>query len=405
MEWLTGWNYRKKIRIKGVGGVGTGYQILLKVGESSGAFDYDFHLEGHSENFPFGKNHSGDLRFVSSDQKSLFPIWVEKVEGTAPNRTAYVWIKILSSLDNDMDIYCYYGNANADNVSNGDAVFGFFDDFDGDSLDTSKWKLYGSVSLSVSSEGLTCTAGAHTFGGIKTKFPFVSRNIAFEAKGQLHTADSITMCVTDYSPTDNPWWTKEWYRIHFQDTRYFLFQRFTDVDGGVVSLYQDNINPSIKYRVIGLLIGDTTITYSRDYVSQSIDTCQFEINDSLWLNLTVWDRGSGTYNWVRVRKYVSSEPSFYFADTEEVCPVIVFGVACDKYGRPIIGKEVKVFVFDKDNGKLLGQTLTDHYGKWECQVPVSSGTKVVTLLILEGEYYGDVDIVGAGFHVTQEMES
>ena len=44
--WLSGWNYRKKITIAGSAGAGTNYQVLLKVGESSGASGADFNLNG-----------------------------------------------------------------------------------------------------------------------------------------------------------------------------------------------------------------------------------------------------------------------------------------------------------------------------------------------------------------------
>ena len=121
--WLTGWQYRKRITIQGQSGAGSGYQVLLKVGESSGASGYDFHVEGHSAKFPSDKNDSGDLRFTSSDEITLLPIWVEKVEGTSPNRVAYVWIKISDNLDNNVDIYCYYGNIDASNVSNVNNTF------------------------------------------------------------------------------------------------------------------------------------------------------------------------------------------------------------------------------------------------------------------------------------------
>jgi len=116
--WLSSdWQYRKKITIQGQSGAGTNYQVLLKVGESSGASGYDFHVEGHSANFPNDQNQSGDLRFTKSDGITLLNFWVEKVEGTSPNRVAYCWVKITDNLDNNVDIYCYYGNSNADNVS------------------------------------------------------------------------------------------------------------------------------------------------------------------------------------------------------------------------------------------------------------------------------------------------
>ena len=117
MGLLTDWQYRKKITISGSSGAGTNYQVLLKVGESSGASGCDFHVEGHSANFPSDTNNSGDLRFTDNDGTTLLSFWVEKVEGTSPNRTAYVWVKIADSLDSSQDVYCYYGNASASNVS------------------------------------------------------------------------------------------------------------------------------------------------------------------------------------------------------------------------------------------------------------------------------------------------
>jgi len=114
---LSNWQYRKKLTIAGSSGAGTNYQVLLKVGESSGASGCDFHVEGHSANFPSDTNNSGDLRFTDNDGTTLLSFWVEKVEGTSPNRTAYVWVKVADNLDSSQDVYCYYGNASASNVS------------------------------------------------------------------------------------------------------------------------------------------------------------------------------------------------------------------------------------------------------------------------------------------------
>jgi hypothetical protein len=137
--WLTGWNYRKQINITGSSGAGTNYQVLLKIGESSGASGYDFHIGGNSANFPSGKNQGGDLRFTASDGTTLLDFWVEKVTGSSPNRVAYVWVKVSADLGSNQSIYCYYGNSSASNYSNGDNTFLLFDDFNGSSIDTNKW--------------------------------------------------------------------------------------------------------------------------------------------------------------------------------------------------------------------------------------------------------------------------
>jgi len=129
MAWLTGWTYRKKVTISGSTGAGTNYQVLLKVGESSGATGCNFHVEGHSAIFPSGPNNSGDLRFTASDGVTLLDFWVETVTGTAPSRIAYCWVEVSADLGTDQDVYCYYGNSAASNISNGPATFPFFEDF------------------------------------------------------------------------------------------------------------------------------------------------------------------------------------------------------------------------------------------------------------------------------------
>jgi len=122
-DWISGWNYRKKITISGSPGAGTNYQVLLKVGESAGATGAHFHVEGHSALFPSGQNDSGDLRFTDNDGITLLPFWVETVTGTSPNRVAYCWVKVAKDLSINRNIYCYYGNPNAENVSDITNIF------------------------------------------------------------------------------------------------------------------------------------------------------------------------------------------------------------------------------------------------------------------------------------------
>jgi hypothetical protein len=115
------WKYRKKITIGSEIGAGEGYQKLIKVGENEGASGCDFHLDNKSDKFPSYDN-SGDLRFTKDDGRTLLDCWIEKVEGDSPNRIAYVYVKIEDNLDEDVDIYCYYGNAEAENISDIDSV-------------------------------------------------------------------------------------------------------------------------------------------------------------------------------------------------------------------------------------------------------------------------------------------
>ena len=62
--------------------------------------------------------------------------WIENFT----NESAIIWVKVpFIPKTSNTTIYMYYGNPSATSESNGDAVFKFFDDFEGTSLDTSKW--------------------------------------------------------------------------------------------------------------------------------------------------------------------------------------------------------------------------------------------------------------------------
>jgi hypothetical protein len=69
-----------------------------------------------------------DIRFTASDGTTLLSYWIESytVSGSAT-----VWVKINDDLStNPTTIYIYYGNPNATSLSNGDAVFNYFDQGD-----------------------------------------------------------------------------------------------------------------------------------------------------------------------------------------------------------------------------------------------------------------------------------
>jgi hypothetical protein len=140
--WNSSCTYRQKITITGQAGAGPNYQVLLKIGETSGVSGANFSLYGHSLKFPSGKNVGGDLRFINKSDTTSLDFWVEDVSGTAPNRLAKVWVEVKDSLNSSTDIYCYYGNPSASNASNGTNTFNFFDNFDDNSIDASKWTTY-----------------------------------------------------------------------------------------------------------------------------------------------------------------------------------------------------------------------------------------------------------------------
>ena len=78
-----------------------------------------------------------------------FSYWIESVSGATPNQTATVWVKVTDSLDSNVSIYAYYGNASAtyNNSTGGNNTFIFFDDFSGDLSKWTKHKELGTITL------------------------------------------------------------------------------------------------------------------------------------------------------------------------------------------------------------------------------------------------------------------
>lgn len=96
-----------------------------------------------------------DLRF-SDIRGNPLNYWIEAVSAGA----VLVWVELPAL---DTKIHYYYGNGAAKSASNGDNTFEFFDDFQGNALDTNKWTPAttgnGAITVSNGSVRLSATSG------------------------------------------------------------------------------------------------------------------------------------------------------------------------------------------------------------------------------------------------------
>jgi autotransporter-associated beta strand protein len=171
-QWLAGYQFRKPLAINAGSGAGTGCQVLVRVGESSGASGCDLHLEGHAMNFP------SDVRFTDNDGTTELGHWLEVTTGSAPNRTATFWVKVNDNLDSAQSVWTYYGKSAGATGSSGDAAFSFFDDFSGSAIDGGKWTIDNATGWSVSGGELR---GTNTSGRIRSQTAF-SSGVILETK-------------------------------------------------------------------------------------------------------------------------------------------------------------------------------------------------------------------------------
>ncbi len=205
MSWLSGYQYRKLITISGSAGAGTGYQVLLRVGESANA-DADFHLEGHALNFP------NDIRFTAADGVTELAHWLEKVEGVAPDRTAYFWVKVEDSLDSDVFIYCYYGQEGGVSGSDGFSTFLFFDDFNNQDLTTPvNWSVV-SGSPEEGLDGRLYLPGATAPAAVQTQFATTLTSLSWRFKTDIpDTSKELSTQIAFYSDSSlSNCWRLRW---------------------------------------------------------------------------------------------------------------------------------------------------------------------------------------------------
>ena len=431
MSWLSGWSYRKLITISGSSGAGSGYQVLLKVGESSGASGYDFQVEGHSALFPSGKNDGGDLRFTASDGTTLLNFWVEKVDGSSPDRVAYIWVNISDDLDNDVNIYCYYGNSSATSVSDGDSTFLLFDDFDGSSLDTSKWNLTGAgtYSATVSNDvvDINTAEGNSNKIGIMSLQSF-SMPIYISAKFELKYSYYFQVKIGNNDTYSNTQYVASSYLY------YSGYNSSISSNNGSSSVSSSLTNPSGNTWYVGGVKtdGNTHIGWYDGYsvsVSQSND---FQGYVGMYQVSAYNQQMETLVDWFFAKKYVSSEPAFSSAGNEEL-PYVEYDYLSEEsislvdvskvdwilrnisIGDGIVVKEVnsydnyyeikgvvtlsgsgagnqKVLLIDESSYEVIDSVVTDSDGSYVFKLSPSTHGKYYTLIVIPSSNNENGDI-------------
>ncbi|MCK5393697.1 MAG: DUF2341 domain-containing protein, partial [Candidatus Omnitrophica bacterium] len=82
-----------------------------------------------------------DIRFTAADGETTLPYYLESITGESSDKIAVFWVKIPQISSEDLPIYIYYGNSEAESLSDGESVFDFFEDFSEADLDLEKWEI------------------------------------------------------------------------------------------------------------------------------------------------------------------------------------------------------------------------------------------------------------------------
>lgn len=304
----------------------------------------------------------------------FLPYWIE--EWDSANSYGVVWVKVpFLPANGSVTVYMYYGNSSVVSESNGEAVFEFFDDFEGDSLDTTRWAVHGTPTLSFSNS-IMSISGNTFWQGIYSVVSVPTTNEIAEVKFRNIVGDyhAFTMAFGSSADDINGWKLNEW------GTSNSL--RLVDPPGNIVASTSFDYTPDVWYiqqitidttddRVIGRVL-DSSGVVLQELINSGVG--------SLYDRITLfhWPNAAETHevDWVRVRKYAEQEPSISVGSEEKgVAPIS--GVVQLSGGSGVANQNVLIINEDTNDVELV--VTSDAYGNYDGHGFVNARYTVVVI--------------------------
>lgn len=302
------WKYRKQITVTNAS---ASYQTKIVVG---------YNLTAVGENVDCGSKCNttfDDLRFTGSDGNTTLDYWIEYTNTTSPYYSATVWVE--NDATPSSTLYMYYGNAGASapNTSHnmGVATFTFFDDFtiddDGSNYTlTNKWEGITDGRASVGSGILTLTANATSIQMTYGKTVF-SGDIAMRASANLANPDFSALGLTSNSTNSD---MVDVLRISGGSS----WRNSLSSTRTVFSTTTFSVGSFQTFDVIRVTTGTdyTKAYYNNVEVVGSGNTTNVPLVSLTPMIFSYTNGVSTSLDWVLMRKYNATEPSFAFGAEE-----------------------------------------------------------------------------------------
>ena len=240
---------------------------------------------------------------------SALPFWIEHDENNNPS--GYLWTKLNLTANGSKIIYI---KKNGSYISDGDAVFEFFDDFRDSSLDSNKWKtLQGTVT--VSNDKLILTGTTSTRGIVESLTDF-NPNVITEGYIMSTSRNS----VHPFTMRTSGDWSNKAFDVNY---------------GGTNSIFETSLSNSITTTIITSYVN--TSTYYKFKNIWKNGSSSLYINNILRANHTtnvpsssqviVFQEGSSTgtgyIDYIFVRKYATNESTISITDIGDYYKVTV----------------------------------------------------------------------------------
>lgn len=323
-NWLAGWTCRKSHVINSASGAGTGYQSQFTTHYGSGSDSgSDVYLLGYSQ-VDFD-----DVRFTESDGYTLLPYFLEsKVDSD----NAVFWVKISGDLTaSSQTIYVYYGNSGASSISNADSTFGFYDGFLGSSLNATKWSQIDSPAYYTVHDSILDITNAliDTQG---TRWGFWHTGFPYQTNFEVAITNLDINCGTDpYDPmfdygvvltnTSTPWDAEV--SAYYHDSWVGGYPKKLAAIGASEYTSPSTVgNVATADIIITKLGNDVTIYWNGENVLSASNTVTLEkiLIEASCTHVIFQSYpfpSHATVDTIRVRKYVSPEPTHGAWETQE----------------------------------------------------------------------------------------
>ena len=287
---LAGWQYQREITIhENSGETLRDYQVLVALAGSD--FPEEAEVDGD------------DIRFTDADGREL-SYWVEEFDAGAEH--AMIWVKVpLIPANGEAGIMMWYGNPGAMGMSDGEAVFEFFDT--GNEID--KWTTSGSA-------GQSTTVGNPAPSYYSYPKAYMYRNIGLVANSIIEVDMETDSSISKVVVLDFPFLVNaNGYGQHFR-----LESRTRDISGfswktdwfpyNWGAPVSGNTYSANKWYKIKIAIDDTHAWGWVDGVLVPTSPYQLRLTD---YNTYIGISWNGRVDNIRVRKYASSEPTITLA--------------------------------------------------------------------------------------------
>jgi len=294
---LAGWQYQREITIQeNSGETLRDYQVLVALAGSD--FPEEAEVDGD------------DIRFTDADGANL-GYWIEEFD--AGSERVRIWVKVPEiPADSDDRITMWYGNPGAVSESDGEAVFEFFDDFEGVYIDEIKWHVnYGMPSVS---HGVLSLNGECV---LSEKVEAFGYNYIFESFSRVSDTGSepksFLRSTNDYTAIDG--------------SDRFEFGSWTDMDkmqlanvndGEFLAATKTEKFPT-SFEVLGIARSNTKTESFQNYVPELMNRENVP-NSPLYLQLYSWGGETHYVDWTRVRRYINPEPTAAITLPELIAP-------------------------------------------------------------------------------------